>query len=206
MKRQALVDSSARNVRPRVVTRGHVRAEERATMAGEDRDALESTESLYNRLRQQRREIGERRLHINEENPLNYYARMIDVPAGSHSIDRRLGTTVGEHFLPSDITDAINAYAVLPLRQYPWEQWDPDRLEKTNIQGFPQGEESLRSPEGDYYGNYGHGQQEPFEGMFWMGVTDSPPRNYLRGPGGRNRTRRPSRARLYNPLEDDDFA
>ena len=199
MKRQALVDSSARNVRPRVATRGHVRAQERATMAGEDRDALESTESLYNRLRQQRREIGERRLHINEENPLNYYARMIDVPAGSHSIDRRLGTTVGEHFLPPDITDAINAYAVLP--GWPnWEQWDNSE----NIQGFPQRQtraRDLRSPEGDYLGNYGHGQQQAFEGM-----TDSPLNNYLRGPGGRNRTRRRSRARLYNPLEDDDFA
>ena len=197
MKRQALVDSSARNVRPRVATRGHVRAQERATMAGEDRDALESTESLLNRLRQQRREIGERRLHINEENPLNYYARMIDVPAGSHSIYRRLGTTVGEYFLPPDITDAINVYAgrtlqgidpstdaVLPRWQYAWEQWDNSE----NIQGFPQGERGLRSPEGDYYGNYGHGQQHG-TGPFLLGLPEnsSPPATL--GPGGRPRGR-----------------
>ncbi len=182
MKRQALVDSSARNVRPRVATRGHVRAQETATMAGEDRDAHpESTGSLYNRLRQQRREIGERRLHINEENPLNYYARMIDVPAGFHSIDRRLGTTVGNHYLPSEITDHINAYAEAD------GGIGNDWYNSGNIQGFPQRiarasprSTGLRSPEGDYYGYYGHGQQEPFEGMF-------PPINNLRGPGGRRR-------------------
>lgn len=198
MKRQALVDSSARNVRPRV---GHVRAQETATMAGEDRDAPpESTESLHNRVRQQRREIGRRRFfHINEENPLNYYARMIDVPAGSHSIDRRLGTTVGNHYLPPDITDAINAYTESD------GGIGNDWYNSGNIQGLPQRiarahprSTGLRSPEGERL--YNNMRREPFEGMFWMGVTDSPPRNHLRGPGGRRREER----RLYNPLEDDD--
>lgn len=195
MKRQALVDSSARNVRPRVATRAHARAlQETATMAGEDRDALpESTESLLNRVRQQGREIGRRRFHINEENPLNYYARMIDVPAGSHSIDRRLGTTVGNHYLPPDITDVINAYTESDGGR------GNDWYNSGNIQGLPQRiarahprSTGLRSPEGERL--YNNMRREPFEGMF-----DIPPRNHLRGPGGFRL------GRFYPyPLEDDD--
>jgi len=162
MKRQALVDSSARNVRPRVVS--------------------ESTGSLYNRLRQQRREIGERRLHINEENPLNYYARMIDVPAGSHSIDRRLGTTVGGYYLEPNITDHINSYL------------GPN---EANIQGIPQAPPNLVSPNNEHFLDYhwmnqhGHGTIQPAGtiAMFFDEADryfiDGPPPS--RGPGGRNR-------------------
>ena len=115
------------------------------------------------------------------------------LPPGPYNINRRLGTTVGNYYLPPDVTDIINEY--VPRGYF--------GLPVPNIQGLAPNRQTIHPfgtnnnepiPADSHWGHLYPGHHTHMESSIQPIDEDtdprsltSPPNPHLRGPGGKKR-------------------